>query len=45
MRDFLSKSALASSKLMVAFPNDDDFIFFHVPQEDTPAATTPRSPS
>jgi GGDEF domain-containing protein len=39
MRDFLSKSALASSKLTVAFPNDDDFIFFHVPQDDTPAAT------
>ena len=39
MRDFLSKSPLASSKLTVAFPNDDDFIFFHVPQDDTPAAT------
>jgi hypothetical protein len=23
---------------MVAFPNDDDFVFFHVPQDDTPAA-------
>ncbi|HMI45267.1 MAG TPA: hypothetical protein VK491_03815, partial [Gemmatimonadaceae bacterium] len=39
MRDFLAKSALATSKLMVAFPNDDDFVFFHVPQDDTPAAT------
>jgi GGDEF domain-containing protein len=39
MRDFLAKSPLAASKLMVAFPNDDDFVFFHVPQEDTPAAT------
>ena len=39
MRDFLSKSPLASSKLMVSFPNDDDFIFFHVPQDDAPAAT------
>jgi EAL domain-containing protein (putative c-di-GMP-specific phosphodiesterase class I) len=24
---------------MVSFPNDDDFVFFHVPQDDTPAAT------
>src|SRR5258708_17358229 len=39
MRDFLGKSPLASSKLMVAFPNDDDFIFFHVPQDDALAAT------
>src|SRR5207302_421346 len=39
MRDYLSKSPLASSRLMVAFPNDDDFVFFHVPQDDTPAAT------
>src|SRR5207237_10096438 len=39
MRDFLSKSPLSSSRLMVAFPNDDDFVFFHVPQDDTPAAT------
>src|SRR5207237_6691801 len=39
MRDYLSKSPLSSSRLMVAFPNDDDFVFFHVPQDDTPAAT------
>src|SRR5204863_4045821 len=39
MRDFLSRSALASSRLMVSFPNDDDFVFFHVPQDETPAAT------
>ena len=39
MRDFLSRSALSSSKLMVAFPTDDDFIFFHVPRDVTPATT------
>src|SRR5204862_8086394 len=32
MRDFLSKSPLASSKLMVAFPHDQDFVHFHVPK-------------
>jgi EAL domain-containing protein (putative c-di-GMP-specific phosphodiesterase class I)/GGDEF domain-containing protein len=39
MRDFLSKSALSSSKLTVAFPNDDDFIFFHVPAAGVAAAS------
>jgi len=42
MRDFLQQSPLASSRLMVAFPNDDDFVFFHVPQEDAVAATDPE---
>jgi len=39
MREYLQQTHLGSSRLVVAFPNDDDFIFFHVPSEDTPAAT------
>ena len=39
MREFLGKSVLASAKLMVSFPNDDDFVVFHVPRDDTPAAS------
>lgn len=39
MREFLQNSPLASSRLMVAFPYDDDFVFFHVPADDTPATT------
>jgi EAL domain-containing protein (putative c-di-GMP-specific phosphodiesterase class I) len=31
VREFLDDTALSTSRLMVSFTNDDDFIFFHVP--------------
>jgi EAL domain-containing protein (putative c-di-GMP-specific phosphodiesterase class I)/GGDEF domain-containing protein len=39
MRDCLQHSKLASAKMAVAFPHDDDFILFHVPEAATAAAT------
>jgi EAL domain-containing protein (putative c-di-GMP-specific phosphodiesterase class I)/GGDEF domain-containing protein len=40
VREFLDDSAgSSSSRLMVSFTNDDDFIFFHVPAEGVAAAT------
>jgi EAL domain-containing protein (putative c-di-GMP-specific phosphodiesterase class I)/GGDEF domain-containing protein len=38
VRDFLDDGEL-SSKVMVSFTNDDDFIFFHVPAAGVAAAT------
>ena len=37
--DFLRDSALKTSRVMVSFTNDDDFVFFHVPAIGVPAAT------
>jgi EAL domain-containing protein (putative c-di-GMP-specific phosphodiesterase class I)/GGDEF domain-containing protein len=37
--EFLDGSALRSSRMMVGFTNDDDFIFFHVPAPGVPAAS------
>ena len=31
VREFLDDTALSTSRVMVSFTNDDDFIFFHVP--------------
>lgn len=39
MRDCLRNSKLSSAKMAVAFPNDDDFILFHVPEAEIAAAT------
>ena len=42
VREFLDDSALRSSRMMVGFTNDDDFIFFHVPAAGVPAASERR---
>jgi len=39
VREFLDDTALSTSRLMVSFTNDDDFIFFHVPAPGVAAAT------
>ena len=39
VRQFLDDSALGTSRLMVSFTNDDDFIFFHVPAAGVAAAS------
>jgi EAL domain-containing protein (putative c-di-GMP-specific phosphodiesterase class I)/GGDEF domain-containing protein len=39
VREFLDASALRSSRVMVSFTNDDDFVFFHVPPPDVAAVT------
>jgi EAL domain-containing protein (putative c-di-GMP-specific phosphodiesterase class I)/GGDEF domain-containing protein len=39
VREFLDDTSLASSRVMVSFTNDDDFIFFHVPAAGVAAAT------
>jgi EAL domain-containing protein (putative c-di-GMP-specific phosphodiesterase class I)/GGDEF domain-containing protein len=39
VREFLDETALSRSRLMVSFPNDDDFIFFHVPAAGVAAAS------
>ena len=39
VRQFLDDDDLGDSRVMVSFTNDDDFIFFHVPQSGVAAAT------
>ncbi len=39
VRDLLERSPIRSSRLMVSFTNDDDFVFFQVPDAGEPAAT------
>ncbi|MBC7790966.1 MAG: EAL domain-containing protein [Anaerolineae bacterium] len=39
VREFLDENKLRTTKMMVSFTNDDDFIFFHVPTEHARAAT------
>jgi len=39
MRDTLQASRLGSARVAVAFPNDDDFILFQIPEKDSEAAT------
>ena len=39
IREFLEVSALSSSRVMVSFTNDDDFVFFHVPAPGVAAIT------
>jgi EAL domain-containing protein (putative c-di-GMP-specific phosphodiesterase class I) len=39
VREFLDDTAFSSSRIMVSFTNDDDFIFFHVPAVGVAAAT------
>ena len=39
VREFLARSALRTSRMMVSHINDDDFVLFHVPAHDTQAAT------
>lgn len=39
VRQCLRQSALGSSRAMVAFPHDDDFVFLHVPAAGVAAAT------
>jgi GGDEF domain-containing protein len=39
VREFLDSSALRSSRVMVSFTNDDDFVFFHVPAPGVAAVT------
>jgi EAL domain-containing protein (putative c-di-GMP-specific phosphodiesterase class I)/GGDEF domain-containing protein len=39
VREFLDDDDLSDSRVMVSFTNDDDFIFFHVPQTGVAAAT------
>ena len=39
VREFLHDSALNTSRVMVSFANDDDFVFFHVPAPGVPAAS------
>jgi len=39
VREFLDASALRSSRVMVSFTNDDDFVFFHVPAPGVAAVT------
>src|SRR5206468_9879001 len=39
VREFLDETSMSSSRVMVSFTNDDDFIFFHVPAVGVAAAT------
>ena len=39
VREFLHDSSLNTSRVMVSFANDDDFVFFHVPAPGVPAAS------
>ena len=39
VRDFLDSTVLKTSRVLLSFTNDDDFIFFHVPQKGVDAAT------
>lgn len=39
VREFLDDTALSTSRVMVSFTNDDDFIFFHVPAVGVAAAS------
>ena len=39
VREFLDDTSMSSSRVMVSFTNDDDFIFFHVPAAGVQAAT------
>lgn len=39
VREFLDDTALSTSRVMVSFTNDDDFIFFHVPATGVAAAS------
>jgi len=39
VREFLSDSALKTSRVMVSARNDDDFVFFHVPESGVAAAS------
>ncbi len=39
VREFLDETSMSSSRVMVSFTNDDDFIFFHVPAQGVAAAT------
>lgn len=39
VKSFLDDDELGESRVMVSFTNDDDFIFFHVPQSGVAAAT------
>src|SRR5262249_41146793 len=39
VREFLDDTALSTSRVMVSFTNDDDFIFFHIPAIGVSAAT------
>lgn len=39
VREFLDDTALSTSRVMVSFTNDDDFIFFHVPASGVAAAS------
>ena len=39
VRDFLDDTALSTSRLLVSFTSDDDFIFFHFPAPGVAAAT------
>jgi EAL domain-containing protein (putative c-di-GMP-specific phosphodiesterase class I)/GGDEF domain-containing protein len=39
VREFLDASALGSSRVMVSFTNDSDFVFFHVPPPGVAAVT------
>lgn len=39
VREFLADSPLRTSRMMVSFINDDDFVLFHVPPEGALAAT------
>jgi EAL domain-containing protein (putative c-di-GMP-specific phosphodiesterase class I) len=39
VRDYLRRGALATSRAMVAFPHDDDFVFLHVPAAGVDAAS------
>jgi EAL domain-containing protein (putative c-di-GMP-specific phosphodiesterase class I)/GGDEF domain-containing protein len=39
VREFVDASSLHSSRVMVSFTNDDDFVFFHVPAPGVAAVT------
>ncbi|MDQ6888615.1 MAG: EAL domain-containing protein [Gemmatimonadota bacterium] len=39
VRECLDDNEFRSSRMMVTFTNDDDFVFFHVPAAGVPAAT------
>jgi EAL domain-containing protein (putative c-di-GMP-specific phosphodiesterase class I)/GGDEF domain-containing protein len=39
VREFLDDTALSTSRVMVSFTNDDDFIFFHIPASGVSAAS------
>ncbi len=39
VREILNDSAFKTSRIMVSFTNDDDFVFFHVPAKGVQAAT------